>query len=1515
MMAKYVLYISAKDCLIERPLPTVQDRKVQINLSEQIPGCVLQLEVYDGQWKLFRGAGQRLRFHNQEVDEWALKVGGVLRMVVNETKLALLVLEMDEELTTFRKYDISGYDQVTIGRGAGHDVQIEDPFISTDHAILRREDGGYVLEDTSKNGTFCNNRRVIRRQRLNRFDVIHTVGFKIVYLGNQIAINKAGSVVCTLRECDPTGTPVAQTRNDTPFSPSPRTVQPLDTSAVDLEAPPKLSSAKQESLLYALGPALTMPIPILVSLLIRWNVNDGQGVRMGNYVAMLVSVLLSAAIGVLWMAVRRRHRTQQECAQREQRDQAYEAYLREKEQFLRNQQERNRAILDSRYPDSQKLIASGRGSGSLLWNRNRNQEDFLTLRLGTGRQPHAGKISIPKESFSMEEDPLAQRPKQLRETYQTMDRAASLLDLSGTKLIGVVGSPEQMCALARTMIVQAAALHTDTDLKIAFLCRPEEVEEYSWVRWLPHTFVNGTKLRLVAGEDLERQNVLYTLTGVLRARQEQEGDQARQQKMQTPHYLIFCTSETLLENEAISSYLVSDKALGVTLVMLYGVMNRFFKECRTVLQANGEQWERVHLDDAGSESNRFTLERVERQEAESFARRLSCLSLLEQEPESSLPDMVDYLELMEIRSLEQWDLVKRYKENRTYEQIAARLGVTAGNRPLVLDLHEKRHGPHGLIAGTTGAGKSEVIQTMLLSLMFNYPPDQLAFVLIDYKGGGMANIFRNVPHLAGTITNLGGSAGEGESLDEAQTKRALISVHSEIKRRQKLFQRYQVNHIDQYTRLYRERTAQEAMPHLLLIADEFAELKREQPDFIKELISAARVGRSLGIHLILATQRPGGVVDDEIWSNARFKICLRVQDRQDSYGMLHRTEAAEITRTGRAYLQIGNDELFELFQAGYSGAPYLPHEDGLRTLLDGVKLIGLDATPCVREKKQAVSDGPSQLSACLEYITEECRANQIPPTRKLWMPPLPNTLTLDALQQEQGTSLSVRFGLTDDPEQQSQYPTQITLPECGNILICGAPGSGKTTLVQTILFSLVSRFGSSALQIYLMDFSGQTLTAFQSVPHCGGVCFLGEEEKVCNLMRLLSEQIEERNRLFAQAGVGNYAGYTAVHPMPLILVVLDGLAALMEQMPGQRESLFSLVREGGRCGIVTVLTANYSNEVHYKLRQNISTSIALQITESISYYDLFGMRPSVVPGAGKGRGLVQENRRLLEFQAALPVSAGIDSERNLQLRQALDQVAARGGPQAPRIPVLPREAPYSAFFAEYGGDADKIPLGYNLLTIRPVFLEQSALFCFAVSGETSRSVGRVLTNIAYAGARKGARLFVTEFGDGIALPEGAHPELVCRDYESVRALLVELRLEFKRRVALRRESEEALKQEVPVYILIDQFTGLAEQIYNPANPEALAPLAELLLQKGKGFGIYFFGGFDSTGSRQAMNRPLCKLFTKEKQGIHLGGHLERQRLFEYQLPVSERVRPQPDNVGHMFPEETKVWIPLEGQGD
>ena len=293
-----------------------------------------------------------------------------------------------------------------------------------------------------------------------------------------------------------------------------------------------------------------------------------------------------------------------------------------------------------------------------------------------------------------------------------------------------------------------------------------------------------------------------------------------------------------------------------------------------------------------------------------------------------LPDAITFLEMEKVGKVEQLNILNRWHSNDSTSSLKAEVGVDSQGDLMYLDLHEKFHGPHGLIAGMTGSGKSEFIITYILSMAINYSPDDVAFILIDYKGGGLAFAFENkatgkiLPHLAGTITNL----------DKAEMDRTLVSISSEIKRRQKIFNdaRDKLNEstidIYKYQKYFKEGKLEEAIPHLFIICDEFAELKSQQPDFMDNLISVARIGRSLGVHLILATQKPSGVVNDQIWSNTKFRVCLKVQDESDSKEMLKRPEAASLKQTGRFYLQVGYDEYFALGQSGWCGAKYYPSE-------------------------------------------------------------------------------------------------------------------------------------------------------------------------------------------------------------------------------------------------------------------------------------------------------------------------------------------------------------------------------------------------------------------------------------------------------------------------------------------------------------------------------------------------------------------------------------------------------------
>lgn len=356
--------------------------------------------------------------------------------------------------------------------------------------------------------------------------------------------------------------------------------------------------------------------------------------------------------------------------------------------------------------------------------------------------------------------------------------------------------------------------------------------------------------------------------------------------------------------------------MGFTVVLLAEQCEDLPNSCECIIQNDG-QFSGCYDVRTGKRTP-IIFDEVSRKNLEKMARRQADTEVREVEVGSEVPEQITFMEMYGISKLKDLHIEERWKKNRTYRSMKVLIGQKAGGTDCFLDVHEKYHGPHGLIAGTTGSGKSEILQTYMLSLAVNFSPDDVGFLIIDYKGGGMAKLFDGMPHILGKISNLSGS----------QVHRAMVSIKSENKRRQRLFNKFGVNHIDAYTMLYKNGETEIPLPHLFIIVDEFAELKREEEGFLKELISVAQVGRSLGVHLILATQKPEGTVDENIWSNSRFRICLRVQDSKDSMYMLHKSDAAYLTQTGRAYLQVGNNEIYELFQSGWSGAVY-EENDGI----------------------------------------------------------------------------------------------------------------------------------------------------------------------------------------------------------------------------------------------------------------------------------------------------------------------------------------------------------------------------------------------------------------------------------------------------------------------------------------------------------------------------------------------------------------------------------------------------------
>lgn len=964
-----------------------------------------------------------------------------------------------------------------------------------------------------------------------------------------------------------------------------------------------------------------------------------------------------------------------------------------------------------------------------LWERTSIENDFLHIRLGKGTQALMMKVNFPKENTALdEEDLLLSELKKKCEPLIIVNDIPFLLPIREIGILGLVGKRIKLREIINAMIIQLTTHHGYDEVKTVFVYAEEEKEHWEWLRWLPHVWSDDQHIRFMASDSHNVLRIVEELQQQLKSRETRKnGFSETSNQNRLPHYVFFVLAPELLENLEFFSYLLSNQpSLGLTSVFLTERIDVDLPlNCQTIIEASEIEGviRRDQTNILSAYDEKIVLDFIGKSKAEQFARQLAPIKLKETGGKNKIPTLVTFLEMFKVERVEELDILNRWNKNQANRTMSVPLGKESGGKLFLFDMHEKFYGPHGLVAGTTGSGKSELLQALILALAVNYHPHEVAMVIVDYKGGGMANAFVGMPHLIGTITNLGGN----------EINRALVSIKSELKRRQMLFSEIGVNSIDAYIVNYRDGVAKEPLPHLFIIVDEFAELKSDQPEFMVELVSAARVGRSLGIHLILATQKPAGVVNDQIWSNSRFKLCLKVQDVSDSQEMLKRPEAAEIKEKGRGYLQVGNNEVFTLFQSAWSGAPYLINEvkesDAViyKIEMNGNRIpIKLNQVEVKSETKTI-----SQLDAVVEQIKQVIKHNKIKAVQPLWLMPLPERLTLadcyniNNVMGEITTRSTVMEGLTftlgivDNPAAQLQFSLQVDIGKEGHILIYGVPNSGKTTLLKSIVMDLVTSYTPDDLNLYLLDFGSRTLSVFHELPHLGDVLYLEEEDKILKLLKMLSQELESRKRLFAAEGVGNIFAFRNLSnlPVPAIVIILDNYTAFSENYNDAVASLILFIREGGNYGVHLILTGTSTNTFSYKITQNVRQSIMLQMADKGDYYAIVGRTNGLEPANVPGRGLVKFDTPL-EFHTALPYDADNDEEIALGIRQFCKQINTNWqGKRAKKIPTIPAQLSAGDLMERFNisnipdtDQTDLFPIGLELEETLPIYFKLEDFF-------------------------------------------------------------------------------------------------------------------------------------------------------------------------------------------------------------
>ena len=1426
-------------------------------------------------------------------------------------QLGIAFAECEPTDTCFKKFLLPAGQTVTMGRAGDCTLQIAQHVgVVSNHqgSFAVQSDGSCVYTDHSSNGSYLNGVLLTANSAPLRFGDILTLsaGIKFIYLGRCLAIDRMSAF--DRIGLTPRRTPAPTNANRGGRLPSvqiqhhraPRFLQKPDTGELRIESPLDKQEQRNMPLWLTVGPSFTMVLPMLMG-----SAASAQRGMMGAGLAMVGT---ASALAVFWGLMNNRYRQKQAKETEEARVAKYALYISQAERYLQGvcTQEYNRLL--ENFPNVEACAALPQSKAYRLWERMPAHADFMAVRLGLGDVHIPNPIVIDEVKLSAIDDPLRDEPSRLLDTYSKIRNAPLTVALRQETIVGILGS-ETATAVAQSILLQLAALHSYHDVRIAVISGEGDSSRWQWARWLPHVFASEDRqLRMVVYEPNAIQEVLTHLDGVLLMRNEEaesEDGKAEDKALPLPHYVVFCTRPEVLENKPLFRHMMS-RACGMTLVLLASSMEELPKECNIVLDTTTADGALYYADGDGSN---VQFECPSQAMLESFAHMVAPLRVRDAVESAAIPTMVSFLDIYGVKKVEDLDIWRFWNENYVYDGIRSTVGLRAGSQPFVLDISDKCHGPHGLIAGTTGSGKSVMLQTYILSLAVNYHPDQVRFILIDYKGGGMADAFRSLPHVTGIIDNL----QTGNTI-----ARALASIHGEIHRREELFRKAGVSSIDDYIRFYYNDPAEERLAHLIIIVDEFAELKNDRPDFMQELISASRVGRSLGVHLILSTQKPSNSVSDEIWANSNFRICLRVQSRGDSMEMLRRPDAAYIKNKGRCYIQVGNDEIFEQAQTSYSGMTYAPDEPSeleMPHLLDNAGRI-----VSVRQSRNAQEHArqTTQMDAVMERIGQVMREHGLAPAGSLWMEELPAAVFLqDVLRtagdgkglwqgSAAGEELRTVYALGDDVLHQRHFPVWLDLLNNRNHMIVGMASTGKTTLMQTLILSFALRYSPAALQMYVLSLSSRTLGSVAGLPHVGEIVYAGETDELLRLLRLLENEDRARKEAFAEASTDSFVEYNRSRnlsgkaPVPAVIVFIDRYAQLTEMLSDDdAQRVMELVREASARGIYFIVSAMKTGEIPYKIRDCFK-GIGLQINDRTDYTEIVGMRmPPEMPdiAALPGRGLVQADEQLFEVQIALAGSSLSDVERASELGQigaAMDKqwtgVRPKGIPRIPADPTV-QDLMANETYRQIAADPMAFAFAYDAAAGLPEKILLADSYTLLVSGARQSGKTNLLQLLAGLWQQRGANICIVanEVWSEYCTAKGlTRLELKTPDWETYVAWLnTEIKQRAQARKAARAQGSAALNELVrswePVVILIDDL-----DTFIAGNPDVANNLFAEVAKKAAGFGIYLYASISHNAYAQVrMMEPLVSL-ARQQRGVALGGRLNECDPWNVSMPYARK---------------------------
>ncbi|GAY14947.1 ESX-4 secretion system protein EccC4 [Mycobacterium sp. shizuoka-1] len=1052
--------------------------------------------------------------------------------------------------------------------------------------------------------------------------------------------------------------------------------------------------------------------------------------------------------------------------------------------------------------------------GQRRWERGRADSDHCHVRVGVGRQRLARRIVVPPVGPVDDLDPVtADALRRFVHCHATLENAPVAVALGGVPVLAVEGEPAGARALVRAMVCQLAVLHGPETVAIAAVVSAEHRRQWDWLKWLPHNLCPDRGGPMV----VESSDQLTASTAGA------------------------CDRQTVvIVDGADHRHLV---ASGRTVIVVAGAdpsaALRLHVDAARLAVSGGDDIEVIGTADGMT----MTQARI-------CARRLARYGAAGAGP----------------------DHLQRWTAALTGNAPALRvpLGTSPDGGLVELDIKEAAdggHGPHGLCIGATGSGKSELLRTVVAAMIARHRSDELNLVLIDFKGGATFLGLDGLPHVAAVITNLA---------DEAElVARANEALGGEIQRRQTLLRRAgNAVNLRSYQGRRRIDRSLPVLPTLFIVVDEFAELLARRPEFAELFTMIGRVGRSLGVHLLLASQRLDEGRLRGLESHLSYRICLKTSTVAESRAVLGVADAADLPAApGAAILRAGNGALVR-FQATYLGARVGDRTPAGRPVPAARPFTSLPVDPPVADTGATVWDG----------IVDRVRG-QGPPAHRVWLPPLTTSPSLAELRGDGGAELSVAIGVVDLPFEQRRAPLRVELGGAGgNVAVVGAPRSGKSTAVRTVITALAARHDPRRIQFYCLDFGGGALDTLRDMPHVGAVVQRGQAELV------------RRTVGHVGAVLANRESRRQNDPYGDVVLVVDGWSTVREEFSDLEPTITGYTVRGLSLGIHVILTAGRWADVRPALRDQIGTKIELRLGDPVDS-EMDRKQASTVPIDRPGRGITGDGHH---FLIAEPGGA---------------QAVRCGSWRAPPVRLLPSQVDYSAVAGRAGDGAGQIVLGLGEERLEPVAVDFGRYQHLLILGD--RECGKTATLRTLCGQLvRGAegrpvRLFVVDFRRGLlGLTDSRYHLGYAFSGGGLATRLPELTALLQSRLPAADTPIEQLMARSwwagpDVYVVVDDY-----DLVSATAPDALGALQALLPHAGD-IGLHLILARRCAGSARAMFEPLlAQLRESGCAGLLMSGSPDEGALIGHHRAVA-----RPPGRGLLVTRDTAQvvqvgWTPL-----